>query len=650
MHFQKRVLAVLFLFAGATISTLAQDNVGIGTTTPDQSALLELSSIDKGVLIPRTDTLSIASPATGLLIYTPTDSTFYYFDGILWRAAIGPDGVDGATGAVGPTGAQGVTGIQGPTGAQGIQGPTGLDGADGPTGADGATGATGPTGPLVPATFGQTLYYETNGVPAWTATSFLWNSTSQIGVNTDTPDPSAILEIVSNTLGFLPPRMTEVERDAIASPALGLIVFNTTDSTLELFNGECWLATFQQNCDACGIDFTSSSAADTIDRVIDNTATITLNVNQFAGNAQNIAFNITTQLPAGLTADFSANPVFGSGSSDLTFTASPFAPDGTFPIVIQALCGSSTINLVYSLTILPCYEVVVNNSLNNFDLASTFYAQNPGVSQADPVCIVCDLQAGVLVSSPSTTTPAFTTGNLAAGSLVAIVNGGNIIGKGGDGGDATDPALGWTGEGEDGGTAIELTLDAEVINNFNIYGGGGGGAAMAFAISTGNLIPPPAPAFGFFIGSGGGGGAGGGEGGDQPPGLIGLSWYSPGGDATDGQFGVPGQGGILNFPIPFTIGPAEIVLNPNTVAGNGGPYGYPGTVGAFNLTITVNVIVNIPFVGDIVIPVVSNLNIPIPVPPPAAGAGGYAIKHNGFQVNIPDNSYNTSFLKGTVGP
>lgn len=647
MRMLKKVLFGLSLLVGSITTSIAQDNVGIGTTTPDASALLELSSLDKGVLIPRTDTLSIVAPATGLLIYTPTDSTFYYFDGIIWRAAIGPAGVDGIQGPTGPQGTTGAQGIQGPTGIDGIDGPTG---AQGPTGADGATGATGPTGPLVPATFGQTMYYETNPAAAWTATSFLWNSTSQIGVNTDTPDPSAILEIVSNTLGFLPPRMSEVERDAIASPALGLIVFNTTDSTLELFNGECWLATFQQNCDACGLDFTSSSAADTIDRVIDNTETITLTVNQFAGNAQNIAFNITTQLPAGLTASFSANPISGSGTSDLTFTASPFAADGTYPIVIQALCGSSTINFVYSLTILPCYHVAVNNSVTNFDLASTFYAQNPGVSTSDPVCLVCDLQAGVNVTSPSTTTPAFTTGNLAAGSLVAIVNGGNIIGKGGDGGDATDPALGLTGEGEDGGTAIELTLDADVINNFNIYGGGGGGAAMAFSISTGGLIPPPAPAFGFFIGSGGGGGAGGGVGGDQPPGLIGLSWYSPGGDATSGQFGVPGLGGILNFPIPFEVGPAQVVLNPNTVAGNGGPYGYPGTEGAFNLTITVNVVVNIPFVGDVVIPVVSNLVLPIPVPPPAAGAGGYAIKHNGFQVNIPDNTYNTSFLRGTVGP
>src|SRR5690606_35894180 len=138
-----------------------------------------------------------------------------------------------------------------------------------------------------------------------------------------------------------------------------------------------------------------------------------------------------------------------------------------------------------------------------------------------------------------------------------------------------------------------------------------------------------------------GGGAGLGEGGTQPNNLIGLSWYSPGTDGTGGQFGVPGQGGILNFPITFAIGPAQVDINPNAVGGNGGPYGYPGTQGLFQLTISVSVVVNIPFIGPIVIPVVTNLNIPIPVPPPAAGDGGFAVKRNGFTTNIPDNTYNT---------
>jgi hypothetical protein len=46
---------------------------------------------------------------------------------------------------------------------------------------------------------------------------------AQVGINTDgsQPDPSAMLDVKSSTLGILAPRMTFTERDAIASPAKG---------------------------------------------------------------------------------------------------------------------------------------------------------------------------------------------------------------------------------------------------------------------------------------------------------------------------------------------------------------------------------------------------------------------------------------------
>ncbi|MCB9192229.1 MAG: collagen-like protein [Flavobacteriales bacterium] len=148
----------------ASIS-VAQDNMGIGTIAPDPSAVLDLTANDKGLLVPRMTTAqrtSIASPATGLLVYDTTDDTFWYFDGTQWVQAIGPTGpqgptgADGATGAQGPqgpagaTGPQGATGANGATGLQGPQGPQGLSGADGApgsTGPQGPTGATGTTGP-----------------------------------------------------------------------------------------------------------------------------------------------------------------------------------------------------------------------------------------------------------------------------------------------------------------------------------------------------------------------------------------------------------------------------------------------------------------------------------------------------------------------
>jgi hypothetical protein len=48
---------------------------------------------------------------------------------------------------------------------------------------------------------------------------------AQIGINTETPDASAALDITSTTGGLLIPRMTAAERDAITSPSQGLIIF-----------------------------------------------------------------------------------------------------------------------------------------------------------------------------------------------------------------------------------------------------------------------------------------------------------------------------------------------------------------------------------------------------------------------------------------
>ena len=51
---------------------------------------------------------------------------------------------------------------------------------------------------------------------------------SQVGINVAIPDASAELEILSTNKGFIMPRMTQAQRAAIASPANGLLVFQTT--------------------------------------------------------------------------------------------------------------------------------------------------------------------------------------------------------------------------------------------------------------------------------------------------------------------------------------------------------------------------------------------------------------------------------------
>lgn len=60
---------------------------------------------------------------------------------------------------------------------------------------------------------------------------------AQIGIGTTTPNASAILDITSTSKGLLLPRLTTAQRDAIASPVSGLMVFNTTTNKVNIFVG-----------------------------------------------------------------------------------------------------------------------------------------------------------------------------------------------------------------------------------------------------------------------------------------------------------------------------------------------------------------------------------------------------------------------------
>ncbi|MDX1479845.1 MAG: hypothetical protein R3301_19175, partial [Saprospiraceae bacterium] len=64
-----------------------QGSVGIGTTTPDASAILEVQSTTQGLLIPRLTTAqrgAIAAPATGLMVYDADLKIIMYYDGTAW--------------------------------------------------------------------------------------------------------------------------------------------------------------------------------------------------------------------------------------------------------------------------------------------------------------------------------------------------------------------------------------------------------------------------------------------------------------------------------------------------------------------------------------------------------------------------------------
>ena len=96
-----KYLPLLFLLLISSIKNFAQ--VGIGTTTPDASSVLDISGSNKGVLLPKValtnidSAFPIANPAIGLLIYNTTTAGttpnnlapgYYVWSGVRWFPVI----------------------------------------------------------------------------------------------------------------------------------------------------------------------------------------------------------------------------------------------------------------------------------------------------------------------------------------------------------------------------------------------------------------------------------------------------------------------------------------------------------------------------------------------------------------------------------
>ena len=83
--------------------------------------------------------------------------------------------------------------------------------------------------------------------PVFTQTN-TFPTTGSAGIGTTDPHPSSVLDMVSTSKGVLVPRMTKVQRDAIVSPATGLLIYQTNvNAGFFFYNGSSWTAISTQD-------------------------------------------------------------------------------------------------------------------------------------------------------------------------------------------------------------------------------------------------------------------------------------------------------------------------------------------------------------------------------------------------------------------
>lgn len=85
----KKIIIFLSILFALVVNDNAWSQVSINTSgsSPDASAMLEIESSTKGLLIPRmtaTERDNISTPATGLLVFVTNDNHYYYYDGSSW--------------------------------------------------------------------------------------------------------------------------------------------------------------------------------------------------------------------------------------------------------------------------------------------------------------------------------------------------------------------------------------------------------------------------------------------------------------------------------------------------------------------------------------------------------------------------------------
>jgi hypothetical protein len=121
---------------------------------------------------------------------------------------------------------------------------------------------------------------------------------AQVGIGTNTPDNSAMLEIQTNNKGILFPRLTSAQRTSISAPATGLYVFDTNTKSLWYYNGAIWINTVAES--TLGDMKSGFQSADHSGWIkLDGRAISTLSANQ---QAVAVSLGFTTNLPDATTA------------------------------------------------------------------------------------------------------------------------------------------------------------------------------------------------------------------------------------------------------------------------------------------------------------------------------------------------------------
>lgn len=218
------------------------------------------------------------------------------------------------------------------------------------------------------------------------------------------------------------------------------------------------------------------------------------------------------------------------------------------------------------------FNQTISADTSNYNLRAAAVAA--GWDQVAPLYAVVTINSGIVVSATTTAQYAFDTGAVfPAGSTLALINNGYVIGMGGAGGLGANYG---DRTGQPGGPALRAQAAISITNGGTLGGGGGGGGGGSTAAGGGGGRTGRTDSLGGTFGGGngsftvGGDGRSGGSGGTTGPGGAGTAGTAAGGGGGWGASGGTGSNGAA----AAGAGGAAVIGNSNiTWVSTGTRYG-----------------------------------------------------------------------------
>jgi uncharacterized protein (TIGR02145 family) len=253
---KKSSLFTMILLLNSSL-LFAQVAVNSNNNPADGSSILDVSSTTRGLLIPRmtlSERNAISDPATGLIIFQTDDVPGLYYnsgdpDVPAWALVGNNAGLWQTNGSsiYYNDGKVGI-GTDNPGANFEVRGYSTDNGTNIRIGNSDLShflllysGRENDPNPFIWWKDGDPLRFSTDQ-GGWSEKMRI-TSNGQLGIGTQTPDNSAIVDIYSTTKGFLPPRMTQAQRTAITTPAAGLLVYQTDNTAgYYYYSGANWVS------------------------------------------------------------------------------------------------------------------------------------------------------------------------------------------------------------------------------------------------------------------------------------------------------------------------------------------------------------------------------------------------------------------------